>query len=680
MSQAMILLVWVAKATAVLLLAAGLTLALRRAPAGARYVVWLATLATLLVIPAVSSWSLIPVPVLPASASSLIAGMNAGATLANPAMRTPPTALPPSASPSESPSATPSTPRDIQLVEQSTAPMFSVARWALIGWAVVVGAILFWLLMGALAVRRIVRGAVTLDDDSWLHPMYDAADRLGLEHAPRVVMSHLIEMPFACGVAQPTIVLPRSAEQWSEERRRVVLFHELAHVRRRDLLGHTLGRLTCALYWFHPLVWSAAKRLRAESERACDDLVLACGGARPSEYANHLLEIVTSIRMQGAPATALPMADKKEFEGRMLAILDPAITRATPSRSQSVLLTLGLAALSFTVAAVTPTTRAAAAPIEPSVASYTPNVIPSDTQRATQPRAIAQRTASPAPATQPHTIQSVTTQTLQSTQTRTEVATSLWTQTTQGKSTAWGDPRALKENAQIDTGVLARVLRTDKDALVRKSAAWVLQGHPEGIPLLLERLRVDSDESVREMAAWGLASGRSSVVSGALAQALRSDRSSEVRSTAAWALGQMDAVDSMALISALADEDGDVREHAIWAIGQHRFTSVAPKLVPLLKDERQEVRLIAAWALGEMEDRSTIPALREAFPNERSSDVAQAEFRALLLMGDRSRELMDRAMQSPDPELRADAVRMMAGGSMRPWPWPWPWPWPRPNP
>ena len=67
MSQSMILLVWVARATALLLVATGLTMALRRAPAGARYVVWLATLVTLLVIPAVSSWSPIQVRILPAS-------------------------------------------------------------------------------------------------------------------------------------------------------------------------------------------------------------------------------------------------------------------------------------------------------------------------------------------------------------------------------------------------------------------------------------------------------------------------------------------------------------------------------------------------------------------------------------------------------------------------------------
>ena len=50
------------------------------------------------------------------------------------------------------------------------------------------------------------------------------------------------KMPFACGLARPTIVLPAECDAWTPDRRRAVLLHELAHVRRRDLLGHTLAR------------------------------------------------------------------------------------------------------------------------------------------------------------------------------------------------------------------------------------------------------------------------------------------------------------------------------------------------------------------------------------------------------------------------------------------------------
>ena len=204
-----------------------------------------------------------------------------------------------------------------------------------------------------LSVRRIVRAGRELDERAWTAPLCEIADRLDLDSVPRLLSSPLIEMPFACGVVEPTIVLPASAEPWSDNRRRAVLFHELAHVKRHDLVGHTLGRLACAFYWFHPLVWTAARHLRAESERACDDLVLSCG-ARASDYADHLLDIVISVRHHGAPATAMPMARRRELEGRVLAILDPAVARIGPGRIQSATFLVGFGALALSVAAMAP--------------------------------------------------------------------------------------------------------------------------------------------------------------------------------------------------------------------------------------------------------------------------------------------------------------------------------------
>src|SRR6478735_5598751 len=163
-------------------------------------------------------------------------------------------------------------------------------------------------------------------------------------------------MPFACGVFNPTIVLPAECDDWSLDRRRAVLLHELAHVRRHDLVGHTLGRLACALYWFHPLVWTAAKQLRSESERACDDLALTCG-ARAADYAEHLLDIVTSVRGDATPSVALAMARRKEFEGRMLAILDPDLRHSSPSRKQSAALIGSLALIAIIVGAAAPAPR-----------------------------------------------------------------------------------------------------------------------------------------------------------------------------------------------------------------------------------------------------------------------------------------------------------------------------------
>ena len=676
MSDTLIFLAWLAKATTLLLLAMGITIGLRRAPAGARYLVWLATLVALLLVPAVSSWSPIPLPILPGLAPS-------STTVAPPVPSAPLTV---GVTPSPRSTAPPTADR-AATVTNAAPQTLAPSTILLILWAAVGALLLVWLLLGALAVRRIVRGARVLADEAWLSPMYDVADRLDLGHAPRLVMSSAIEMPFACGILRPTIVLPSSAEQWSAERRRCVLFHELAHVRRRDLIGHTLGRVACAFYWFHPMVWSAAKNLRAESERACDDLVLGCGGARASDYANHLLEIVTAVRRQGAPATALPMADKREFEGRMLAILDPAIRRATPSRVQTLLLTAGLGALSLTIAAVAPARRIAA-PVPTSQAATVPPSTMQDSAVTSSPKAPlpAGQVATEKPAVMSNTVTSrkdtplvANWQTTVSRVISTKVD-SVLSELTHLSSAVRG-PQDSRRQQSVDTALLGRILRTDKDAVVRKSAAWVLQGHRDGIPLLIERLRQDEDADVREMSVWALAGMGSTDVAAALTESLKRDKSDEVRATSAWGLGLMRGrVDVAALEAALSDASAEVRQRALWALGHQGLTSAPPGVVTLLKDDAEDVRLMAAWVLGVILDRSTVPALREAFLKERHSEILQAELRALMFMGDRSQSVIDRAMAHEDPEIRARGVRLIAGQGPGVWPWPWPWPDPRPEP
>ena len=74
-------------------------------------------------------------------------------------------------------------------------------------------------------------------------------------------------MPFTYGLLRPVIVLPASADEWTTDRRRSVLLHELAHVRRRDLLTNAIVQLACAVYWFHPLVRLAGRHVRIEAER-----------------------------------------------------------------------------------------------------------------------------------------------------------------------------------------------------------------------------------------------------------------------------------------------------------------------------------------------------------------------------------------------------------------------------
>jgi beta-lactamase regulating signal transducer with metallopeptidase domain/HEAT repeat protein len=646
---------FVLKAT--LLLVAGMLAALALRSAAARHLVWLATLTSVLVLPGLLRLAPVRFEILPAG---LTPATDPPPVPARVVRETPDAdASRGAAVPNDAPRpamATPILAADVRRPAPARTWPSPLRALSLL-WAGAMLALGARLVLASRAARRIVSSARPLDDARWTARLRELSDRLDLAEVPELVASDRIDMPFACGVWRSTIVLPANAAQWSDVRCQVVLLHELAHVKRRDLLGQQLGRVACAVYWFHPLVWAAARRLRAESERACDDLVLSCG-ARASDYAGHLLDILTAARGHGTPATALPMARAKEFEGRLLAILDPRRQRGGPGRIQSVVLLAGLAGIFLSVAAAAPSRPE---PSGPTPAPPLPRVVQEPAPAARPPSAPtrpAARATAVRQAREEGEVRSIAEEGLQTPE----------------------QPSGERERDR--RGLLVRVLRSDPDATVRRSAAWALGESAragEGA-VLVAALRSDADTGVREMAAWALAGDRNEDAAAALAQALRRDDNAEVRATAAWALGQRHRADTDALIGALGDAAPDVRAAAIWALGNQRLEAAPPELTAMLRNEHVRVRLLAAWALGEILDLATAPALRAAFAKEEDSETRRAIFRALAFLGDRSPELLDRAAAAKDPEIRSRAVLMLGGLGPGIWPWPWPWPQPRPMP
>jgi len=579
-------------------------------------------------------------------------------------------------------------------------------------WATV--AVLFagWLAFGAMSVSRIIRRSRPLESQDWMNPLWEVADRLELEKAPRLVRSEDAKMPFACGLLRPTIVLPAECDSWTLDRRRAVLLHELAHVRRRDLVGHTVGRFACALYWFHPLVWTAAKRLRSESERACDDLALNCG-ARASDYAEHLLDIVTGVRHHATPAVALAMARRKEFEGRMLAILDPELRRRAPSRRQTVGLVGGLAALSLVVGAAVPVARAADASGRPSRGAAIATGAAADT-----PSFLDEEMSQAVRTVERKQVREHTQQRIDSVRVRadlgaaigTAVGTAVGTSVSKSVGQSVGRivsstvesvvPAAIKTavpsvealTAAINTpnaqqgknddrpALLANVLKTDTSATLRRVAAWGLAqfGNSQvGVDALASAVTRDKDASVRETAAWALADARSSsAVIEALTTALRRDANTKVRATAAWALGSLgddDAVEG--LTAALSDTSREVRMRSVWAIGSISPKQAPKQLTALLTDKDPEVRRLVAWSLFTIQDPDAVPALTTAMRAETDKDTQRALIRALASTGERSVDAIKSLLDSKDPEVREAAIRALAGGGAS-----GPWPQPRPHP
>ena len=212
--------------------------------------------------------------------------------------------------------------RPLPVVADMSAPAISVraAPSGMADWSILEVALSIWVFGAAIAALRLLLSVVRL------RRVIRTATPNTARPIP-ILISRDISGPIVTGVLHPAILLPDIAATWTGSRRRAVLAHEIAHIRRRDPLILAAAHAATIAYWFHPLCWLAAARLRAESERACDDAVLRIG-LRPSGYAGHLLELARTFH----PQLAIPMAATSHLESRVKSILDPSVNRSFAAR------------------------------------------------------------------------------------------------------------------------------------------------------------------------------------------------------------------------------------------------------------------------------------------------------------------------------------------------------------
>ena len=178
------------------------------------------------------------------------------------------------------------------------------------------------------------------------------ASELGIRHEVEVLETVPGGMPMTFGLLRPAIFMPTDTEAWSEERRKLVLLHELAHVRRGDVATHLMARVALSLNWWNPLAWTAWREFLKERERAADDLVLNSGAAA-TEYAGHLLDVARHMQSSQPVAwAAVCMARPSQLEGRLMAILDSRRNRRQPGRVAAAIAALLAVAVALPLAAL----------------------------------------------------------------------------------------------------------------------------------------------------------------------------------------------------------------------------------------------------------------------------------------------------------------------------------------
>jgi TonB family protein len=352
------------KGTFFLLLAVALTLALRRASAAARHLVWTLALGAMLALPifflTVPAWNVPMISSLPADTSGertmmgedlAVVFQNHHANVDHAARRLAPAAV-------------------------DTAGHPARVGWILSLWAIGTMLLAARIAVGEVRVRRVTRRSRLFETSQAKSILENVRPRLRISRAIELRTSTEIAIPFTRGAFRPTVLLPAEAHQWSRKQLEWVLAHELAHVHRYDYLTQMPAQVACALFWFHPLVWLAAFAMRKERERACDDMVLSLGH-RATDYAEFLLVLSCGLRrLDGAWLTSVAMAQSSQLEVRMKALLDPELNHK-PLAASRVLLAAALAAvLLLPVAAIRAAAKNATGNISGTVHDPSGAVIP----------------------------------------------------------------------------------------------------------------------------------------------------------------------------------------------------------------------------------------------------------------------------------------------------------------
>jgi len=376
------------KGAAVLILVAGLVLILRRQSAALRHLLWTLGMAGLLIMP-VLSLSLPGLHVLPqwqvsqagstSAANSDMPNDAAGGGSKQPRRQSDVESPSPASSDSlldgqptqQTPMATPgpsdsgktgatrqrtgASSTDKHNAAWTSLPAPTWQAWPLLlAWSIGCLLGLLRLALGTLKLWRLGRHAEPIADAHWQHLVDDLRETLGLSRQVCLLRGPNASMPMTWGSILPgrpaRVLLPESRQDWSDDRKRAVLAHELAHVKRRDCLTQMLAQFACALHWFNPLAWLGLRQMKREREQACDDLVLKTG-TKASDYAEHVLEVATQLRSTAMTGpTAIAMARKSHLEGRVVAILDHKRNRRALTRLSVAITAILLAAIIVPVA------------------------------------------------------------------------------------------------------------------------------------------------------------------------------------------------------------------------------------------------------------------------------------------------------------------------------------------
>jgi beta-lactamase regulating signal transducer with metallopeptidase domain len=194
------------------------------------------------------------------------------------------------------------------------------------------------------AAGRLRRQARPVDDRSIIDVFTELCRSFGVHRGVPLLAADDIDSPLLAGMTRPVIVLPSDVMATAlPGRLRLMLAHELAHLRHGDLLLNLLPAVSRVVFFFHPMVWLAERQWRLAQESACDRAAIAATGCGVGEYGEMLLGVAAwprPRRMRASSAVITAFESRKTLERRLLAMKYFSLWSRRTSRSMVVVLTL----------------------------------------------------------------------------------------------------------------------------------------------------------------------------------------------------------------------------------------------------------------------------------------------------------------------------------------------------
>jgi beta-lactamase regulating signal transducer with metallopeptidase domain len=123
--------------------------------------------------------------------------------------------------------------------------------------------------------RRLVARAKVATENRWQARVATWCEELGVNKAVRFLVSDAIDSPLVVGWLKPVILWPTAAlHGMTPQDVEAIIAHELAHIRRGDVLINLLQACIEVLFFHHPAAWWISAQIRAEREYCADDLAV----------------------------------------------------------------------------------------------------------------------------------------------------------------------------------------------------------------------------------------------------------------------------------------------------------------------------------------------------------------------------------------------------------------------